>query len=669
MASTSAGKRTRGPNKQAPWARTPEDGLSVLRLALDTSDPVQRRRIEDMFSAAFSVRRAVQGDARARSRGYGAAHHERDRDPAAARERFGLSRTALEHAAYGHLDAAPHLRQFMTKALAMHLADSVWTATERHLFRDASGKTQGLLRRGRWYDFTRLPGRARSHTKARKWETFRLHGSLDGHRAAYTAANGRFMQPRRMRPVAEPASWWTYDGPLAIVFSGLPGGTLVLPVRLPAAPSNQPILDHHLGDPARWHKIDLVRRRDPHAAGGWRYEAHLMVLTTSYASPSTIAGRQAAARHTAARRAGIDVNVSNITVASHERGRDLRVTRIERDAKTKARGTKQARRERLRLRALERSRRAQNRAQYQLSKRQEKRARRREAAGLNPVQAIPAGPRLARADGKPLQAYRKDVLSASYRRGRAAQAADAASRSHARRDHARQVAGALVRDHGYSLVVEDTRIPAWGRLWGRALAALSPGMLVAALAREASAVASLVGIDGGIVRASTATTKLSQRCLCGAAVAKSLADRVHECDACGVRGDRDAVAATLGACVVVAERGTPATAYVDEELARGLLYDVRTRTALRNTIQVSVKGRQDVLSESNVHSARDGSFVAEKGPTPDWFVVARRSVGMAPRPTPNETGTRGQTTSERARMRTNLFTYRVEHSTQLRDSS
>jgi hypothetical protein len=42
-------KRTRGPNKRAPWARKPEDGVSVLRIALDTSDPVQRARIEGMF--------------------------------------------------------------------------------------------------------------------------------------------------------------------------------------------------------------------------------------------------------------------------------------------------------------------------------------------------------------------------------------------------------------------------------------------------------------------------------------------------------------------------------------------------------------------------------------------------------------------------------------------
>jgi hypothetical protein len=665
----SAVKRTRGPNKQRPWVRTPEDGLSILRLPLDTADPVQRRRVEEMFSAAFSIRRAVQRDARARARAYRAAHHERADDPAATRARLGLSRTSLEHAAYAHLDAAPHLRRFATKALAMHLADSVWTATERHLFRDASGKTHGLPRPTSWYDFSRIPGRARSHTTARKWETFRLCGTLGGHRAAYTGADGTFVQPRRMRPITEPqTTWWSYDGPLCVVFSGLADGTLVLPVRLPASPSNQPILDHHLADASRWHKIDLVRRRDPQAAGGWRYEAHLMVLTTPYASPSTVARRQGAARHTAERRAGIDVNVSNITVASHARGKDLRITRVERDDAAKARGKKQARRERRRQRALERSRRALNRAQYQLSKRQQKRARRREAAGLRPIEVIPAGPRRARVDGRPLQAYRKDELSASYRRGRAAQAADAASVTQAKRDRARQLAGSIVREHGCSLVVEDTSIAAWAYHWGRSLARLSPGMLVAALAREAEAVAALAGVRGGVERASTSTTTLSQRCLCGARVAKSLADRVHACEACGLRGDRDAMAATIGACVTVREPGTPASAYVDEELARGLFYDLRTRRVLHDTLSFSAKGRQDVPPESTVLSARDGSFVAEKGPTPGaYVVVARRIVGMAPRSTPDETDRRDPTTSERARRRTNLLRNRAF--AQLRNSS
>jgi hypothetical protein len=168
----SSEKRTRGPNRQTRWVRKPDDGMSVLRLALDTSDPLQRGRIEAMFRAGYAVRRAVQRDARDRARAYWAARHERARDPAGARDRLGLSRTALEHAAYGHLDAAPHLRRFVTKALAMHLADSVWTATERHLFPDARGQRFGMPGVGRWYDFARLPGRARSHTTENKWETY-----------------------------------------------------------------------------------------------------------------------------------------------------------------------------------------------------------------------------------------------------------------------------------------------------------------------------------------------------------------------------------------------------------------------------------------------------------------------------------------------------------------
>jgi hypothetical protein len=439
----SSGKRTRGPNQQTPWARRPEDGLSVLRLALDTGDPVQRARVEAMFQNAYTVRRAVQRDARQRTRAYWAATHERASDPAKVRERLGLSRTALEHAAYEHVDAAPHLRRFVTKALAMHLADSVWAAMERHLFADATARRHGMPRVGGWYDFVRLPGRARSHTTANKWETCRLHGTLAGHRAAYHNRDGDFVQPRRLRAV-QSGAWWSYEGPLAIVFSGLADGTLVLPVRLPTAPSNQPILEHHLADPSRWHKVDLVRCRDPQVPGGWRFEAHLMVLVPPYVSPRVAARRATAAMATMDRAAGIDVNVSNITVASHASGGDVRVTRIERDATQRQRDRGRARRERRRLRALDRSRRAMNRAQYQLSKRQEKRARRRVAAGLPAVNVIPMGPRVARADGVPVQGYRRDELSASYSRGRAAQAADAASTAQARRDRARQVAADVV---------------------------------------------------------------------------------------------------------------------------------------------------------------------------------------------------------------------------------
>jgi len=642
----SSEKRTRGPNKQTPWARQPEAGLSVLRLPLDTSDPVQRARLASMFGGAYQVRRGLQRDAQDRSRAYWAAHHERERNPIVVRDRLGLSRAGFEHAAYEHLDAAPHLRRFVTKALAMHLADSVWNATERHLFRDAAGRRQGALHIGRWYDFTRLPGRARSHTTQRKWETFRLHGTLAGHRAAYTR-NGDFMQPHRMRAV-ENTSWWSYDGPLALVFSGLTDGTLVLPVRLPTAPSNQPILDHHLGDPSRWHKIDLVRRRDPNAAGGWRYEAHLMVLTTPYVSPTAAARRATVAIETIDRVAGIDVNVSNITVASHEHGRGTQVTRVERDETQKQRDRSRARRERRRQRDLDRSRRATNRGQYRLSKRQEKRARRRAEAGLSPVDVIPSGPRIARADGVPLQGYRRDRLSAHYHRQRAAQVAEAASATRVRQDRARQIAAEIVGTHGYQLLVEDCSVAAWSRSWGRAVAAFSPGTLIAALDREAQAVAALAGASGGVRRIATQTTALSQHCPCGARVAKRLADRVHRCPSCGLCGDRDAVSAVLASFVVLADHGDPSSARVDYAATTNALPDIR------RALHPSSSGWQDTLSESTDLSARDGSFITWSTSTPDSGLVARRIVGTVACPILNETGFH-QTTSERARWRTNLF--------------
>lgn len=669
--STAAPKRKRGPNRSTPWVRRPEDGLAVLRLPLDTTDPVQRARIEMMFSAAYQVRRAVQRDACARARAYWAATHERARDPDATRDRLGLSKKGLEYAAYAHVAAAPHLRRAITKATAMHLADTVWTAMERHLFPDASGKRQGMPEPGSWFDFTRIPGRARSHTTEHTWETARLHGSLAGHRAAYTTADGGFWQPDHMRPVIPPKKgWWHHQGPFAVVFTGLPIGTLVVPVRLPAAPSNQPALDHYLGDPSRWHKIDLVRRRDPTVAGGWRYEAHLAVLTTPYVAPGTQARRAKAAATTATRRAGIDVNVSNVTVASHEDGRDLQITRVVHDDSARKAVAARTKRKRRRGRRLDRSRRATNPAKYELSARQQRHNEQRVARGLAPAQMIPRGPRKRRSNGKPETAYRHDTLSHTYRRERAAAACEAEADSQARRELARQVAARFVRDHGFRFVIEDCDLRSWSRRWGRRMAAFTPGLLVTALEREAAAVARIAGTTGGVARASTRTTALSQHCLCGAHAAKLLVQRTHACSACQLRGDRDAVSATLAACVVLATPGEPASATVDQALARALLDAPGTRARLFATVPYAFNGRQDVRSESTAHSARDGWSVAEKGPTPDLVVVARRIVGTASYPTLDERDGFGhRTTSDRMRTRTNLDRRSVASWTELRDSS
>jgi hypothetical protein len=365
-------------------------------------------------------------------------------------------------------------------------------------------------------------------------------------------------------------------------------------------------------------------------------------------SPAAAERRASVAVAAAKRVAGIDVNVSNLAIASHEGdGAAMRVTRIERDATQKERDRGRARRERQKLRNLDRSRRAQNRAQYQLSKRQEKRARRLAERGLPPVETIPMGPRLADAAGKPLQSYQKDDLSKRYRRLRAAQAADAAGAAQARRDRARTVAAGVVEAHGWQLVVEDVSVAAWSGWWGRAVAAFSPGMLVAAIDREARAVATIAGTSGGVERASTRTTALSQHCPCGARVEKRLADRRHDCPRCQLSGDRDEVAAVLASFVVVERPGDPSSARVDHDAAARALPQIRH--ALAHPL---LHGWQDTRSESTDLSAREDS-VSWGTSTPDFVAVARRIVGMAPYPTLNETGL-GWTTSDRARMRTNL---------------
>ena len=73
----SSGKRTRGPNQQAPWSRTVDDGVSVLRLALDVSDPWQRAQLEVMFEGGYTLWRALQRGVRDACRAYWAARHER----------------------------------------------------------------------------------------------------------------------------------------------------------------------------------------------------------------------------------------------------------------------------------------------------------------------------------------------------------------------------------------------------------------------------------------------------------------------------------------------------------------------------------------------------------------------------------------------------------------
>ena len=351
----------------------------------------------------FRLRRALQRDAAARCQAYWAAHHERGADPKAVRERLGLSRKGIEAAAKAHIEASGWMRDHLTKAVGLHVADEVWETVDRHLFADASGRRHGPPRIGSWWDFTRIPGRARSHTKATPvWETYRLVGTLAGHLATYrhpqlptsvsTTATAAAGQPAGTSVLAQPAhlaapmrpasgSWADHDGALAVVFTGLPGGDLVLPVRLPQGAGQWAHLSHFLADRAVWHKIDLVRVRDRKAPGGWRYYAHLLTHQPGYQSPATRARR---AEIPTGRRAGVDANVSNLALASFPGGHPdqmviEQITCTEEQQKTAALAATRAR---ARQRALDRSRRNTNADQYSPSRAAAEAGARRAAKGL-----------------------------------------------------------------------------------------------------------------------------------------------------------------------------------------------------------------------------------------------------------------------------------------------
>jgi hypothetical protein len=527
--------RRRGKSKAPNF--TYDGPVSVIRLELDCSNERMRERLQRQWEAVFRLRRALQRDAAHRCRAYWAARHERQRDPKALRERLGLSRKGIEAAAKEHIEASGWMRDHLTKAIGLHVADEVWETIDRHLFADASGRRHGPPRVGAWPEFTCIPGRARSRTKTPPvWETYRVVGTLDGHLNTYrqpqlptlvstaTVASAQpagtaiLAQPGRLPSPKRPAtgSWADHDGVLAVVFTGLPGGDLVVPVRVAQGAGQWAHLAHFLADPSVWHKIDLVRVRDRKAPGGWRYYAHLLTHQAGYQSAATRARR---ADVPSDRRGGVDANVSNLSVASFsdEPPEQLVIEQIGCTDEQQRAAARAATRARARQKALDRSRRNTNPDQYGPSQRQRKRADRRSERGLAAKQITnPGGPRAARADGVPLRAYRDDTLSSGYHRTRADHHSESRRASQAKAARAREVAARTVAAHGNTITVEDCRISTWARLWGKRIALFSPGMLVAALKRECAAT------GGTLYRAGTRSTALSQHCLCGARVPKSL---------------------------------------------------------------------------------------------------------------------------------------------------
>jgi hypothetical protein len=637
--------------------------VSVIRLELDVGDHSARRRLQGQWAAVFGLRRALQRDAASRCAAYWAARHERGADPKAVRQRLGLSRKGMEAAAKSHIEASGWMRDHLTKAVGLHIADQVWETVDRHLFADSSGRRHGPPRIGSWWDFTRIPGRARSHTKAcAVWETYRLAGTLDGHLEAYrhrqlpaavttaSAAAARaagtsiLAQPIQLLTPPRPGSgkWADHTKALAVVFTGQPAGDLVLPVRLPQGAGQWGQLRHFLADPAVWHKIDLVRVRDRKAPGGWRYHAHLLVHQRGYQSAAT---RTRRAQIPTQRRAGVDANVSNLALASFPGGRpeQLVVEQITCDGGQHNAAARAARLARDRQRALDRSRRNTNPDHYEPSVRQHKRAQRRAERGLASTQVTnPGGPRHARADGVPLRAYRHDRLSGRYQRTRADHAAAARATSQAKQARARDIAARIVAAHGNTITVEDCSISTWARLWGKRIALFSPGMLVAALAAECTAT------GGRLHRAGTRSTAMSQHCLCGARVPKTLAQRIHNCPQCGLRADRDVTSATLAACVELADPDDPRTARVDYTLAHAL----RAWLASPQEWEGSVNRHQPPASSDAV-SARAGSHhpvasaeQAALGPPPNRPDTPGRRGTSRKQPAPKLIGAAQPTTGQ-----------------------
>lgn len=134
-------RRFRGKNKGERWKRGQDTELAVIRLPLDVHNLDDLHRLEQLYSAMWSVRRALQRDARAAVDAYWAGDVRREVDAKAWRQTLGLSREGMERRGYRHMEASRHLAHHVTKALVMHQADEVFeTAVSRHLFPDATGR-------------------------------------------------------------------------------------------------------------------------------------------------------------------------------------------------------------------------------------------------------------------------------------------------------------------------------------------------------------------------------------------------------------------------------------------------------------------------------------------------------------------------------------------------
>ena len=138
--------------------------------------------------------------------------------------------------------------------------------------------------------------------------------------------------------------------------------------------------------------------------------------------------------------------------------------------------------------------------------------------------------------------HRKGVCSWRERSKRAGRTQASLAEAHRRlAEHRRSLHGNLanrVLGQGTTIHTEKLSYRAWQRRFGRRVGRRAPGMFVATLSRKAASAGGIVAL------VNTRTTRLSQRCVCGAVQRKPLSQRTHRCG-CGVEADRDVFAALL----------------------------------------------------------------------------------------------------------------------------
>ncbi|CAN5146328.1 hypothetical protein BH23ACT9_BH23ACT9_16970 [soil metagenome] len=119
------------------------------------------------------------------------------------------------------------------------------------------------------------------------------------------------------------------------------------------------------------------------------------------------------------------------------------------------------------------------------------------------------------------------------------------------------------RRHGIDLTIEAGSVASWARVWGNAVHAFTPGLLVAAIDAEKPAPSARARSSGGRGPA-------RRRCpstACANGVRRSPSPSApHHCPDCGLTAGRDALSAVLASCVDFADRADPTTATVDYSL-------------------------------------------------------------------------------------------------------